>query len=324
MVGESTGLEVGSLSEREGKDAMSTLDEKKQRLSATAVFRDMPQEMVEEIARAVDNRVLPPGTRIFERGDPGDSFWVIQSGMVRVFRSDNEGVEFTLSRLGPGQSFGEMALLTGEARSASVETLEETRVLVLTKEHFDQVLKSHPEVSLTFIKQLSAWLKKDEQALETEARRMAAPPRMSWFDFALLMGVSLFFAFVFNQANPNGIPLIPKLPSKESVQQISLAAASEELQEGDTLFVDAIPANFYDKEHIRGAINMPLPLFDIVYMMTFGDEDKERKIVVYGRTISRLYDLELANKLLLRGYKNTRILDGGLKEWKKKGYPVEP
>jgi len=303
---------------------MATLDETKRRLSETAVFRDMPQEMVEEIARVVENRVLPPRTKIFERGDPGDSFWVIQSGMVRVFRSDNEGVEITLSKLGPGQSFGEMALLTGEARSASVETMEETRALVLTKEQFDQVLKSHPEVSLTFIKQLSGWLKRDEQALETEARRLVAPPKISWFDFVILIGVSVLFALVFNQSNPNGIPFFQKLPSKEAVAPVSLSAAVEEHKKGESVFVDAMPANFYEKEHIRGAVNMPLPLFDIVYMMTFGEEDKSKSIIVYGRTISKLYDVEVANKLVLRGYKNARVLEGGLREWKKKGYPVEP
>ena len=303
---------------------MATLDDTKKRLSETAVFRDMPQEMLEEIARVVENRVLPARTRIFDRGDPGDSFWVIESGMVRVFRSDNEGVEITLSKLGPGQSFGEMALLTGEARSASVETLDETRALVLTKEQFDQVLKSHPEVSLTFIKQLSGWLKRDEQALETEARRLVAPPSMSWFDFVLLIGVSILFALVFNQTNPNGIPLFQKLPSKEAVATVSLSAAAEEYKKGDTVFLDAMPANFYEKEHIRGAVNMPLNLFEIVYMMTFGEQDKNKQIIVYGRTISKRYDLEVANKLVLRGYKNTRVMDGGLREWKKKGYPVEP
>jgi rhodanese-related sulfurtransferase len=303
---------------------MATLDEIKTRLCGTAVFRDMPQEMVEEIATVVETRVLQPRTKIFERGDPGDSFWVIESGTVRVFRSDNEGVEITLSNLGPGQSFGEMALLTGEPRSANVETVEETLALVLNKEHFDRVLKGHPEMSLTFIKQLSGWLKKDEQALETEARRMSAPPRMSWFDLVLVIGVSVLFAVVFNQTNPNGIPLVPKLPSKDSFQTIGLSAAEEELQKGEAVFVDAMPANFYDKEHIKGSVNMPLPVFDLVYMMTFGDKDKAKNIVVYGRTISRFYDLEVANKLVLRGYKNTRILDGGLSQWKQKGYPVAP
>jgi 3-mercaptopyruvate sulfurtransferase SseA len=57
--------------------------------------------------------------------------------------------------------------------------------------------------------------------------------------------------------------------------------------------------------------------------MTFTKESKEKKIVVYGGTISKPYDLELANKLLLRGYENISILDGGLAAWEAKGYPVE-
>ena len=303
---------------------MTTHDDKRKKLSETAVFRDMPVDMLDEISRVVEDRVVPARTVVFKRGDPGDSFWVIRSGKVRVFRSDDQGVEITLSELGPGQSFGEVALLTGEARSASVETLEETQALVLTKEQFEQVLKSHPEVSLTFIKQLSGWLKRDEQALETEARRMATPPQMSWFDFVLLIGISVLFALVFNQSNPNGIPLFQKLPSKEAIPSITLSAAAEEYKQGEAVFVDAMPANFYDKRHIKGAVNMPLALFDIVYLMTFDEEDKTKKIIVYGRTISKLYDLEVANKLALRGYKNTKVLEGRLSDWEKKGYPVEP
>lgn len=303
---------------------MTTHDDKRKKLSETAVFRDMPVDMLDEISRVVEDRVVPARSLVFKRGAPGDSFWVILSGKVRVFRSDDQGVEITLSELGPGQSFGEVALLTGEARSASVEALEETQALVLSKEQFEQVLKSHPEVSLTFIKQLSGWLKRDEQALETEARRMATPPQMSWFDFVLLIGISILFALVFNQSNPNGIPLFQKLPPKDAVPSITLSAADEEYKQGEAVFVDAMPASFYDKRHIKGAVNMPLGLFDIVYLMTFDEEDKTKKIIVYGRTISKLYDLEVANKLVLRGYKNTRVLKGTLSDWEKKGYPVEP
>jgi len=92
---------------------MTTHDDKKKKLSETAVFRDMPVEMLDEISGVVEDRVVPARTVVFKRGDPGDSFWVIQSGKIRVFRSDDQGVEITLSELGPGQSFGEVALLTG-------------------------------------------------------------------------------------------------------------------------------------------------------------------------------------------------------------------
>ena len=303
---------------------MENWEEKKKGLSETGVFREMPEEVVGEIARVVEVKVLPAGRVIFRKGDPGDSFWMIQSGKVRVFRSEGEGVDLTLSELGPGKSFGEMALLTGEPRSANVETLEESRLMVLTKEQFEGVLKSHPDVSLTFIKQLSGWLKKDEQALVVEAKRMAAPPKLSWVDFVLLIGVSVLFALIFNQSNPNGISLFPKMPSQEGIQTIGPPAALEALKGGKALILDAMPANFYEKSHIKGAVNMPPSLFDIVYMMTLDQEDKSKEVIVYGRTISRLYDLDVANKLVLRGFKNVRILEGGLSAWEKKGYPVEP
>jgi len=303
---------------------MTTHDEKKKTLSETAVFRDMPVEMLDEISRVVEDRMFPARTVVFKRGDPGDSFWVILSGKVRVFRSDDQGVEITLSELVPGQCFGEVALLTGEVRSASVESLEDTQALVLTKEQFEQVLKSHPEVSLTFIKQLSGWLKRDEQALETEARRMATPPRMSWFDFVLLIGISVLLSLVFNASNPNGIPYFQELPSKAAIPSITLSAAVEEYKQGHTVFVDAMAAGFYKKRHIKGAVNMPLALFDIVYLMTFDEEDKTKKIIVYGRTFSKLFDLEVAKKFAEKGYKNTRVLEGTLSDWEKKGYPVEP
>ena len=101
------------------------------------------------------------------------------------------------------------------------------------------------------------------------------------------------------------------------------ASIMESYRKGETLIVDAMPMNFYQKRHVKGAISMPLVLFDIVYMMTFEEEDKDRPIVVYGRTISKIYDLELAAKLVNRGYRNVKILEGGLSAWKNEGYPVE-
>jgi rhodanese-related sulfurtransferase len=85
-----------------------------------------------------------------------------------------------------------------------------------------------------------------------------------------------------------------------------------------------MPASSYKKRHIKASVNMPLALFDIVYLMTFDEEDKTRKIIVYGRTISKYFDHEVANKFAVMGYPNVRVLEGTISDWKKKGYPVEP
>lgn len=303
---------------------MSDNESKKDDFTGSGVFGELPKEKWEEITHAVEKLTVAPRSIVFRQGDPGDCFYIITSGKVRVFRKDKDGLETQLSVLGAGESFGEMALLTGEARSANVETLEETGFMVLSKEQFERILKDYPKLSLSFVKQMSGWLLRDEKLIEKEAQQQYQAPRMSWLDFVLIIGVSLILMYVFNQSNPNGIPLFPKLLDKKSFSMISPAAAMEEMKKGETIVIDAGPANFYDKKHIKGAINMPLALFDIVYMMTFsGEEEKQKKIIVYGGTISKLYDYELAGILMNRGHKEVRVLEGGLSAWEKKGYPVE-
>jgi len=107
-------------------------------LSGEALLEGIPREKVLEISRRIKDTTVPSGTMIFQQGDPGDAFYLIRSGKVRVFRKSEHGVETHLSEMGPGESFGEMALLTGKTRSANVETLEETCLGVLTKDEFDQ------------------------------------------------------------------------------------------------------------------------------------------------------------------------------------------
>ena len=92
---------------------------------------------------------------------------------------------------------------------------------------------------------------------------------------------------------------------------------------GEALFLDARPSNFYDKDHIKGAINLPVGIFDIMYLMELGEAEKDKEIIINGRSFSTRYDDEVARKLKLLGHKNVKILDGGLSKWKKKGYPVE-
>ena len=150
---------------------------KKEEFMGSKVFEELPQEKWDDLTRAVEHRVVAPRSIIFRQEDPGDSFYIIRSGKVRVYRRDSDGLETELSVLGPGESFGEMALLTGQARSANVEAVEETRLMVLSREQFERILKDFPDISLAFVKQMSERLLKAEKAIEKEARQqyLAAP-----------------------------------------------------------------------------------------------------------------------------------------------------
>ena len=141
---------------------------KKKEFAERKIFEALPQDKLDELTRAVEHRIVAPFTTIFRQGDPGDSFCVILSGKVRVFRRDSDGFETELSVLGAGESFGEMSLVTGEARSANVETMEETHLMVLSKKQFESILTDFPNVSLTFVKQMSEWLMRADRTIEAE------------------------------------------------------------------------------------------------------------------------------------------------------------
>lgn len=292
-------------------------------LSKSSVFKNLSREVLEAIAQAVESLVLPGHSVIFREGDPGDSLYIISSGSVRIFRKSEAGMDIDLSIKRPGETFGEMALLAGESRTADAETLEETHLMVLTNDSFERLIRNFPDIHQAFFREMRSWLRKDEERLEVQAKSASKSMRMTWVDFVLVIAVVLILGTIFNYSNPNGIPLFPEFPNKSAFPAISPSALMEEARNNETLILDASPPNFYKKRHIKGAVNVPLAMFDIVYLMTFTKENKEKKIAVYGRTISKLYDLELAAKLALRGQENIRILEGGMTAWEAKGYPVE-
>jgi rhodanese-related sulfurtransferase len=292
-------------------------------LSRSSIFKELPREVLEAIAGTVHPLVLPRKSLIFHEGDSGDSLYIIETGSVRIFRKNESGIDIDLSIKGPGETFGEVALLTGEARTADVETLENTSLMVLSKKDLDHLMGTFPDIHKVFIKEMRSWLVKDASRLGAHATQAYQSLQMRWVDFLLVILVSLILATIFNYSNPNAIPLFPEFPDKNAFPRITPAALKEEARNHEILILDASPANFYQKSHIPGAVNMPLAIFDIVYLMTFSKENNEKKIVIYGGTISKLYDLELANKLALRGQEKIRILEGGLPAWERMGYPVE-
>jgi CRP-like cAMP-binding protein len=131
------------------------------------VLGQLPQEKWDELVRAVEDLVVAPGTVIFRQGDPGDKFYLIRAGRVRVFREDASlGTE--LSVLQAGDDFGEMALFMEEPRSATVAALEETRLMVLSKEQFQSILKDFPNVTFAFVRQMSERILRNANVIKRE------------------------------------------------------------------------------------------------------------------------------------------------------------
>lgn len=287
------------------------------------LFEDIPQEKMAELMDAAESVTVPANSFICRQGDPGDKFYIIKSGKIRVFRRDDEGLDVDLSEMGPGDGFGEMALLTGQPRSANVQAIEETLLIAISKDKFDQILRDYPGVSVKFISQMSSWLLRDEGRLQEEKRLREGKPGVSWVDFVIVIAVSLAFAIIFNASNPNGIKLFPDTLFSNDIQETEPRAEIVPNESGTYILIDARPPVFFKERHIKGAVNMPYAMFDLMYLMLSEKIDSAEKIIVTGHTISRHYDKLAAQKLIMNGHENVSVLKGGLRAWMKKGLPTE-
>jgi CRP/FNR family transcriptional regulator, cyclic AMP receptor protein len=112
----------------------------------------------EPSAAEIYGRDFPAGAVVFEEGDPGSRMYVIQSGEVRIVKRVGQR-EITLARLGPGEAFGEMALLEGQPRSATAIVETTARILEIDEVAFGDLVRRNGEIALRLLRRLSARLR---------------------------------------------------------------------------------------------------------------------------------------------------------------------
>jgi len=123
-----------------------------ERLAAVDIFAPLSGDETGMLAQAAVRHVFAPGEVVIRAGDPGSSMFVVHNGRVRVQVNDN-GRPRTVATLNEGDFFGEMALFTGEPRTANVVALEETEVLEIGYAAMKRVFDNNPNLveSLSFI-----------------------------------------------------------------------------------------------------------------------------------------------------------------------------
>ena len=123
------------------------------------LFSDLSDKDLEDISKLAATRTYPKNTIIISEGDDSDSLYAVLSGKVKVYLSDDEGREIIINILSEGEYFGELALLDDSPRSASVMTLEETKLAVISKAAFEESLSRNPPMALHIIRELSSRLR---------------------------------------------------------------------------------------------------------------------------------------------------------------------
>ena len=133
------------------------------------LFSGLEEAELQALSSKAVTRHYPRNTIIISEGDVSDSLYCILSGRVKVFLNDDEGKEVILNNQGPGDYFGEMALLDSGPRSASVMTIEDSKMVVISKVDFDEFLLLHRDA----MRKIMCGLIKRLRALTDNVRSLA-------------------------------------------------------------------------------------------------------------------------------------------------------
>lgn len=119
-------------------------------LKSIDLFSQIPGEDLAQVALITTEEARESGEEIFAEGEAGDALYLVLDGKVRVHRQEK-----VLAELGERECFGEMAILDAAPRSASVTAVDETSLLKISREDFQEIMAEKPEVALGIIKVLS-------------------------------------------------------------------------------------------------------------------------------------------------------------------------
>jgi CRP-like cAMP-binding protein len=119
------------------------------------LFADFNNEHLKLLECSVRKEKHEAQTVLFHEGDPGNSFFAISQGSIKVYTKSKDGEEKILSVLKAGDNFGELALIDGKPRSASAQTLEASELIVIERDHFMEILRSNFDIALAVMTELT-------------------------------------------------------------------------------------------------------------------------------------------------------------------------
>jgi CRP/FNR family transcriptional regulator, cyclic AMP receptor protein len=135
------------------------------------LFESLDDEVARKLCQLLESADCKAKTFLFRAGDEGDAMYLIERGKVRICVRATDGREMTLTELGRGDFFGEMALLDGQRRSADAIVAEDARLAVLSREHFLSFMLSSPDVALEMLTALANRLRHTDELLRHSATR---------------------------------------------------------------------------------------------------------------------------------------------------------
>lgn len=138
-------------------------------LAHVPLFSGLSPGELEGLATLISPHRYTAGETIFHEGDAGTALYIIEKGEVKIVLGSPEGKEVVLTLLGPGDFFGELALLDGEPRSADAVAMETSDLLRLLRQDFLRFVAEHPQVAINLMAVLSRRLRRVDQLVHDAA-----------------------------------------------------------------------------------------------------------------------------------------------------------
>jgi CRP/FNR family transcriptional regulator/CRP/FNR family cyclic AMP-dependent transcriptional regulator len=184
-------------------------------LSGSTLFLGLSEENVVALAALCETRSYRHGDILFRQGDPGDSLHIVIEGQLKVYVAAESGDEILVAILGPGDCVGELSLIDGEPRSATVESISTTRTIVVPRSEFQRAIHANTQMMEALVNTLADRLRQTttlaadlafldlrgrlaKKLLDLAEEHGRATPRgaveitvpLTQFDLAAMMGVT--------------------------------------------------------------------------------------------------------------------------------------
>src|ERR1700738_3166055 len=147
-------------------DARRSSSSKLSVLRRHPIFCDLEPEALDQLCRYAKHTSLKRGATIFSKGDPGNSVLAVISGTVKISISSSEGRNAILNFIGAGQTFGEIAVLAGQGRTADATANTDCEIFVIERRDFLPFVRSQPALAMKFIELLCARLRHTSEQVE--------------------------------------------------------------------------------------------------------------------------------------------------------------
>lgn len=140
-------------------------------LASVPLFKLLDPAGRADLERVFERREAGAGETVFSIGEPGDSLYIVGSGVVELFVKDNAGAKIVLAVCGPGEIFGELSLFDGGPRTASAVCLEDAALLVLDRDDLHSFLKAHPGAALDLLTTMGQRIRSTDEILRRRVAR---------------------------------------------------------------------------------------------------------------------------------------------------------